>query len=64
MFAFVTLLRYHQRIARKSVITCDAELHIVSVVTYELSGRKKETNDGIIVCSEKMGLEALSVRHV
>ena len=45
MFAFATSLRYHQRIARSSVITCEAELHSVSVLTSELSGRKKQTTE-------------------
>jgi hypothetical protein len=45
MFVFATLLRYHQRIARTSVITREAELHSVSVLNSELSGRKQQTTE-------------------
>jgi hypothetical protein len=33
------------QILRTSVITCEAEQHSVSVVTAELSGRKKQTTE-------------------
>jgi hypothetical protein len=69
MFVFATLLRHHQRIVRTSVITCDAELHSVSILTSEPSGKKQKTktktNDGIFVCcKKKLGFAALSVRHI
>jgi len=47
MFVFVTLLRHRQRIARASVITCEAELHSVSVLTSEPSGVKKNKRRNI-----------------